>query len=146
MPDLLLHVDRGSAIPLRDQLYAQLREAIVGGRLSRGDRLPPTRRLAGELAVARLTVVDVYDQLLAEGYLEARQGAGTFVAVSIDGQVHGIAADATPSPDARLSAWARRVLDVVPGGEVTTRDPVRPTYDFRPGVGAWEQIAWARWR
>jgi GntR family transcriptional regulator/MocR family aminotransferase len=143
--DLLLRLERHSAVPLRDQLYHQLREAIVAGRLRRGDRLPPTRQLAAELSVARLTVVDVYDQLLAEGYAQARQGAGTFVAISLaeGGSPDGTATQTAPP---RLSRWGKQLVDLVPGDEVTRTEPNRPRYDFRPGVGAWEQIAWARWR
>lgn len=61
-------------------LHRQLRAAILDGRLKPGLRLPPSRALADQLGVARSTVVTVYDLLLSEGHLIARQGAGTFVA------------------------------------------------------------------
>jgi GntR family transcriptional regulator / MocR family aminotransferase len=57
-----------------------LRAAIREGRLAAGTRLPSTRALAGDLGLARGTVVEAFAQLLAEGYLEARHGAGTWVA------------------------------------------------------------------
>jgi GntR family transcriptional regulator / MocR family aminotransferase len=57
-----------------------LRAAIRGGRLSAGTRLPSTRALAGDLGLSRGTVVEAFAQLTAEGYLEARHGAGTWVA------------------------------------------------------------------
>ncbi|WP_328602881.1 MocR-like pyridoxine biosynthesis transcription factor PdxR [Nocardia terrae] len=65
----------------RAALEDALRSAIRGGRLAAGVRLPSSRVLATELGVARNTVADAYGQLVAEGWLEARQGSGTRVAV-----------------------------------------------------------------
>jgi len=76
----IVSVDRRSPVPLQTQLYRGLREAILRGRLRPGLRLPATRVLAHDLRVARNTVVAVFEQLVAEGYLEARIGAGTVVA------------------------------------------------------------------
>ena len=57
-----------------------LRAAIRDGRLAAGTRLPSTRALAGDLGLSRGTVVEAFAQLAAEGYLDARHGAGTWVA------------------------------------------------------------------
>ena len=65
---------------VRAALEAALREAVQAGRLAAGTRLPPTRTLAADLGVARNTVADAYGQLVAEGWLTARQGSGTRVA------------------------------------------------------------------
>src|SRR5262245_24456790 len=65
--------------PLFQQVYRALRDGIVAGRFAAGTRLPPTRALASELAVSRATVLLAYEQLLAEGYVGARQGSGTWV-------------------------------------------------------------------
>ena len=78
-PDVLVVLDRGAG-PLRTQIQDQFREAIRERRLSAGERLPSTRRLAELLDVSRGTVVDVYEQLLAEGYVESSVGSGTRVA------------------------------------------------------------------
>ena len=75
-----LEIDRRAGVPLQTQLYRGLREAILQGRLASGLRLPATRVLARELDVARNTVVAVFEQLVDEGYLAARVGAGTVVA------------------------------------------------------------------
>ena len=69
-----------ASTPLHRQLEAGLREAIRGGRLASGTRLPASRMLAGDLGVSRRLVVEAYSQLLAEGYLRSRRGAGTYVA------------------------------------------------------------------
>ena len=72
-------IDRASPLPLQRQLYAILRADILKGRLANGFALPPTRALAKQLGIGRNTVIAVYDQLLAEGFVDARQGSGTFV-------------------------------------------------------------------
>ena len=75
----LLPLDPQRAEPLYMQLYHTLRQAILCGQLRAGIQLPPTRVLATELAVSRTTIVTAFEQLIAEGYLEARVGSGTFV-------------------------------------------------------------------
>uniref|UniRef100_A0AAU2V444 PLP-dependent aminotransferase family protein n=1 Tax=Streptomyces sp. NBC_00003 TaxID=2903608 RepID=A0AAU2V444_9ACTN len=74
-----LHIDVGGA-GLRSGLTDALREAVRGGRLSPGTRLPSSRSLAADLGIARNTVADAYAELVAEGWLTARQGSGTTVA------------------------------------------------------------------
>lgn len=69
--------------PLRDQLVRTLRGSILEGRLEPGAKLPSTRHLAVELGVSRTTTQAAYEQLLAEGYLDARHGSGTFVAADL---------------------------------------------------------------
>ncbi|MBT2417618.1 PLP-dependent aminotransferase family protein [Streptomyces sp. ISL-22] len=64
----------------RAALTGALREAVRSGRLAPGTRLPPYRSLAADLGVARNTVADAYAELVAEGWLTARQGSGTRVA------------------------------------------------------------------
>ncbi len=81
--ELLLSIARDAgAEPLHAQVERQLREAIRAGRLTAGERLPPTRALAAELGVSRGVVVEAYAQLAAEGYLATRRGAGTVVAAA----------------------------------------------------------------
>lgn len=75
-----IRLDRGSAVPVSRQLEDQLRDVIRAGQLSGGTRLPSSRSLAAELGVSRPTVVVVLERLAAEGFLEMRRGAGTFVA------------------------------------------------------------------
>src|SRR5580693_4952901 len=79
-PELLVRLDRSARLPLRDQLQASLREAIRGGRLRAGERLPSSRVLARELGVSRGMIQECYGQLLAEGYLTSHTGSATRVA------------------------------------------------------------------
>ena len=76
---LPIALDRAESTPLHQQLCEQLRRAILNGRLSRGTRLPSTRTFAQVLGVSRTVTSSAYDELFAEGYLEGRQGSGTYV-------------------------------------------------------------------
>src|SRR5512135_3835410 len=80
-PELLVRLDRSAREPLRAQLETSLREAIRGGRLRTGERLPSSRELARELGVSRGLVQDCYGQLLSEGYLTSQIGSATRVAM-----------------------------------------------------------------
>jgi GntR family transcriptional regulator / MocR family aminotransferase len=111
--------------PRHERLVEALREAIVSGRLRAGEKLPPTRTLATQLALSRGTVVAAYEELIAEGYCAARTGAGTFVA--IDG---GGAQPERVAGLPRLSAWGRRLPVSAPAAAVDA-----PRWDFSSGRG-----------
>jgi GntR family transcriptional regulator/MocR family aminotransferase len=66
--------------PGREELERELRDGVRAGRLRPGTRLPSSRALAAQLGISRGVVVEAYAQLVAEGWLAARQGAGTTVA------------------------------------------------------------------
>ncbi|MBP7776252.1 MAG: PLP-dependent aminotransferase family protein [Acidobacteria bacterium] len=122
-----VHVHLGGRGQLSEQIFRQLFEAILDGRLPPGSRLPPTRELAARLAVSRNTVGVAYERLLAEGVTEGRVGAGTFV----------VSASAP---------WPQGLARRAPAGAVHPRDvwrttPVLPprrrgdvAFDFTPGT------------
>ncbi len=88
LPDFLLQrIDRASGGPVNRQIYQVLREAILSHQLPAGLQLPSSRELAHELAMSRNTVTHAYEQLIAEGYLETRTGAGTFIADTVPDQI-----------------------------------------------------------
>src|SRR5215470_7636702 len=80
-------INRTSPLPLHRQIYDGFRSAILEGRLRPGQRIPSTRVLATEIHVSRFPVLNAYGQLLAEGYLESRVGAGTVVSSSLPEQL-----------------------------------------------------------
>ena len=83
---------------VRASLETALRQAVQTGRLAAGTRLPASRTLAADLGVARNTVADVYGQLVAEGWLTARQGSGTRVAEHPAAEPPAVAAPAVTVP------------------------------------------------
>ncbi len=84
-----LHIDinRNSGISLSRQVYEKIRDDILLNRLLPGSRLPASRMLAKELGISRNVVMDAYDQLHAEGYIESR--AGSYTRVSDDTHYRG---------------------------------------------------------
>ncbi len=130
VPDLLVTLDRDSAVPLHRQIETAIRDRIRTGHLRKGAVLPPTRTVAAALGVSRGVVVEAYQQLAAEGYVTSRPGGYTHVAV--DGAVPVRGAAAVPAPGPRIdfgygradgahfprAAWSRslrRVLAETPG-------------------------------
>ncbi|GAB6939422.1 PLP-dependent aminotransferase family protein [Isoptericola variabilis] len=131
MPALPVRLDRAGRDPLGAQLSAQVRDLVSRGTLRRGDRLPSTRALAADLGVARSVAEQAYDQLVAEGWLTARRGAGTFVA-----------ADAVPRTTTRAAAGPRR--PVAQGGGLVRLSTGEPWIDPRHRAGwrrAWREVS-----
>jgi GntR family transcriptional regulator/MocR family aminotransferase len=83
----VIAVNRNAGKPLHKQIYDAYRGLIVSRNLRAGQQIPSTRALAAELKISRIPVLTAYSQLLAEGYFEARRGAGTFVCSSLPDQV-----------------------------------------------------------
>src|SRR6516164_10754387 len=79
----MIAVDRRDGQPLHRQIYDSFRAAILDRRLRPGQRIPSTRVLATEIGVSRFPILNAYAQLLAEGYLQSRVGAGTVVSDSL---------------------------------------------------------------
>ena len=135
-------IERSSQVPIYRQLEASLRRLILQGSLAPGQKLPSTRDLCQELGVSRITVKSVYEQLVAEGYAQARTGAGTFVAKGLDFEA---------SPNIRRPRHKTRVPDI----EITDRAraimssqaSVRhgETEAFRPGVPALDLFPIKAW-
>ena len=72
-------LDPKSAVPLYEQIAVRLKAAVATGELRPGDALPSVRQLAGRLRINPATVVQAYRGLEDEGFVEMRQGAGTYV-------------------------------------------------------------------
>ncbi|MGI5131371.1 PLP-dependent aminotransferase family protein [Pseudonocardia sp. CA-107938] len=107
--DVLLDLKPDAGGPLHERLTAALRSAINRRELAVGDLLPPSRTLARELGCSRWAVTEAFGQLVAEGYLEARTGAGT--------RVRWAAGESAPDHPT----------------EATRREPA-PRFDLTPGL------------
>jgi GntR family transcriptional regulator/MocR family aminotransferase len=129
---------------LTSRIYRQLREAILDGRLRPGERLPPTRVLAGRLEVSRNTVAIAYERLTAEGFLVARVGSGTFVtgrrvAARAPGRTAPAGAAVRPLP-----RWEALAAAQAAGSR--TGDGPAPVFDFRVGAPDGSLFPLATWR
>ncbi len=77
--EALFQLDPRSGVPIYLQLKERIRHQVTSGRLAPGTRLPTVRELAVDLRINANTVSRVYSELQREGYLETRQGSGTYV-------------------------------------------------------------------
>ena len=105
-------LDQSSRQSLQSQIFDQLRQLILDGKLKPGAPIPASRVLADQLSISRNTVLLVYDRLIAEGYLQSRRAIGTYVNLEL--------------PETSLAA-ARRIATSSP---VTTEMVNRPLIPF----------------
>ncbi len=123
MDQWIINLDAQQATPLYLQLYQQLKFAVLHGEIEAGARLPATRRMAKHLGVARVTVAQAYQLLQNEGFVESRQGAGTFV-TAVSPAHNKTTQPFTP----QLSPWGSRVLAI--GHRQEGKQSLRPEIDF----------------
>ena len=76
---MYIAINRNSPLSIKKQLYNSLTTLIHEGTLSTGDKLPSTRTLATQLNIARNSVIEIYEQLVAEGYAVSKTGQGTYI-------------------------------------------------------------------
>jgi GntR family transcriptional regulator/MocR family aminotransferase len=137
--------------PLHRQLYVALKNAILRGRLRPGARLPSTRAIADDLGVSRTTVLNAFDQLSAEGYLEGAVGSGTRVTPSIPGDLKKLAAKArarTSSGSPMIAGRARLKSGADLSFLRTAARPLRPGHpDLRLfPLDLWARLSAKHWR
>ena len=150
-PELVL-LARDRKTPAYQWLYEALRKEILAGTLSAGTRLPSSRDLARQYGLARGTIVNAFEQLATEGYVEGTVGSGTYVSRTLPDELleaGGHQKTQTPlvTPERHLSRYAKRVRPVT----VTATARVRafrtdlPALDLFP-TALWAQVASRRLR
>jgi len=155
VPYTALALDPSSSEPLYRQLYEALRGAILAGQLKPGTRLQSTREMAAELGVSRNTVMNAFEQLLAEGYLEGQVGSGTYVSRALPDEMLFIRA-ALPRA-AQVSSKGRALSErgaALAHTMLTASQDLSRVRAFRPGTPAlnafpadlWSKLLARRWR
>jgi GntR family transcriptional regulator/MocR family aminotransferase len=150
--DLLIRIDARLREGLQQQIYAAVRRAILEGVVAPGTRLPSSRALADDLSVSRTTTLLAYEQLIAEGYLTAQHGSGTYVARELPDDLPRLA---IPRRQSRLRhpPLSRRGVALA-GTPPPARRIAGPPRPFRIGVPAldlfpvrvWAQLVGRRLR
>lgn len=140
----LIDLSRTDEEGLVAQLTSQLRKLIATGRLAKGRALPSSRRLASDLGVSRNTVTYAFEQLAAEGYLEASHGRRPVVTVDGAERIEGASAVTSRVRPARpqLSPWASQLKRT--DWPMSYQAPLKP---LRPGHGDFREFpneVWAR--
>ncbi|WP_314949981.1 PLP-dependent aminotransferase family protein [Bradyrhizobium cosmicum] len=144
MISALIDLRRADDAGLVAHLTSQLRALIATGRLGKGRVLPSSRRLAHDLGVSRNTVTHAFEQLAAEGYLEASHGRRPVVKVDGSERIEGggaVASGVRPRKP-RLSSWASKLKQT--DWPMSYQAPLKP---LRPGLGDAREFpheVWAR--
>ncbi len=140
-----LKLERASRTPLYRQLESQLREAILSGLIKPGAQLPSSRVLSHDIGLSRPTIVQVYEYLGIEGYLESQRGAGTFVSRVLPVFL--------PKSDAGKTAHILNANAQKPLSATGARFQVSktifesgPLAAFMPNVPAFNQFPQAQWQ
>jgi GntR family transcriptional regulator/MocR family aminotransferase len=134
-------------------LYAALRTEIVEGWLRPGARLPATRELAKHYGLSRGTVVNGFEQLKAEGYIEGNVGSGTYVSRVLPDELLEVTRQMRAKPQATQRS-ERRISDYAQRVDPFSNLEIRPTRAFRANLPAldlfpatlWAQVAAHRLR
>ncbi|GAA0775637.1 PLP-dependent aminotransferase family protein [Roseibium denhamense] len=148
-----IKIDKAAGKKRSIQLYMALRDLLLTGALTPGDRLPATRTLAQEIGVSRTTVIDAVDRLTSEGLLEARVGSGTYVSEALTARL-------APKPAAnsndvaqvapRLSHASKHAIpDFTPRARLPHKSQAfvtaLPALDAFP-MGQWAKLSARHWR
>jgi GntR family transcriptional regulator/MocR family aminotransferase len=135
----MVRLDRRQRTSLQSQLYRQVKELIITGRLKAGVRVPSTRDLVGQLGVSRNTIIYALDQLAAEGYLNSRIGSGIYVAdlPTREVRIAAVVGSMTERKSPQISVRAARfsISKVTPEyatGKVRPFRPCQPALDHFP--------------
>ena len=107
----MIYIDRNLKMPLHEQVYIRVKDAILQGSFAAGTRLPATRTLAAELGVGRNTVITAYKNLADEGYVRSIGGSG-FIVQNVRTDLHQTAwtpekpEEISETPEIRYDFWS----------------------------------------
>lgn len=133
-----LKLDRKNHESLQQQLFQVLRQGVLSSDLPADLKLPSSRQLATSLSIARNTVIAVYDQLIAEGYLISKVGSGTRVSNSVS-EVQSKQKSKLPGQSPRLSTRGLRMTS-------TKRSMFTGVQaSFQAGLPALDEFPYAKW-
>ena len=142
-----LTLDRNAAAPLFRQLYGAVKDAVLRGTLRSGMQLPPTRELCRLMGVSRQTVLNAWDQLMAEGYLSGFVGKGTFIGSQLPVGAR------TPAPRGLMRPLSARGANYAGAMKYVGyhQGPVRAFRASMPGLDlfpfdVWSRLEARRWR
>ncbi len=152
-PLLSVSIDKRTGMSLQIQIFDQVRDAILAGRLAPGTRLPASRTLATELGVSRNTVLAAFERLYAEGYTEGQTGSGTRVSKVLPEELLSARRDGRtrsegPSLAGKLSRmsqsiiWSRHQTDTT---RLRAFRPNLPDLDSFP-FDVWSRLVGRFWR
>lgn len=143
-PLLSIAIEKNSDLPLQIQIFDQVRDAILSGRLAPGTRLPASRTLASELTVSRNTVLAAFERLYAEGYTEGQVGSGTRVSLVLPEEL--LSARKNFTEEDVLSGHSGKLSRLATRLQLYRRpNKVAHLRAFRPGLPDLDSFPFAVW-
>ncbi len=131
--------------PLHAQLTRALKDVLAAGAVNNGARLPPTRHLARELGLSRNTVLTAYEQLRAEGFVDARVGSGSYASSRLPAVAANDPQPATALPQSAYARRGRQVHDPLARPAGASEEGTRLDFQYGlPLVDPALTTAWAR--
>ncbi len=150
---LSVGIDHASSRPVSTQLYVILRDLILSGGFAAGDRLPASRTLARDLTLSRTTIIEAFDRLTAEGLIESRVGAGTYVSKALEVERPRAPNPPVRAEDSKTPRLARAMAQSVGRFGERSRLPstarafttALPAFDAFP-MAQWARLSAKHWR
>lgn len=150
--DFTINIDTNSGVALHHQLYKEIKQAILNGRLKPAQKIPSSRALAQLLGLSRTTITNCYDELTSEGYLESTTGLGTFVCQNLPEKLLQIKQNTSNSSsqntvnnsldiNTNLANFAHRL----PNLPKIPRSILQPKFSFRAWSPDLESFPLAEW-
>ncbi|MGJ5674160.1 MAG: PLP-dependent aminotransferase family protein [Nostochopsis sp.] len=144
--DLAIALDSRINVPLHQQLYEEIRKAILNRRLLPNQRIPSTRKLSKSLGISRTTVTTCYEQLFSEGYIRTIVGSGTYVCAQLpEDLLHSAPIESvqkSASGQSSLSQYAASLSK----NDVSINTESEAPINFRYGRPAFELFPMRLWR
>lgn len=148
-----IQIDKSAGKKISIQLYMGLRDLLLTGALTPGDRIPASRTLAREIGVSRTTVIDAVDRLISEGLLEAHVGSGTFVSQALNARLEPVAPPVSPEDHKAVPRLSHAAKHAIPDFAPRARLPHRsqafitalPALDAFP-MAQWAKLSARHWR
>ncbi|KOP22859.1 aspartate aminotransferase [Hapalosiphon sp. MRB220] len=144
--DLAIALDNHIDVPLHQQLYEEMRKAILNGRLLPNQRIPSTRKLSKSLGISRTTVTTCYEQLFSEGYIRTIIGSGTYVCTQLpDDLLHSAPIESIQKSALGQSSLSEYAASLIKNDVLINTEPQAPI-NFRYGRPAFELFPMQLWR
>lgn len=137
-----LAIDKKSKQPLYRQLYENLRNAILSGRIRAGERLPPTREVSADLNISRNVVSLAFEQLVLEGYVTGKVGSGTFVSSTLPDDF--IRSESSPGGSRRNVQAPKNIKTVDVLQRNAAKEEITPFQNAVPGVDIFPFDVWSK--
>jgi GntR family transcriptional regulator/MocR family aminotransferase len=146
-PQILLTyivIDRTLKKPIYKQLYEQLKDGMLKGLLKPGDRMPSSREMGREFNISRNAVIQVFEQLEMEGFLDSKTGAGTFISAGIHYSAFRKKELKNPASSPARALAREKGLHHVFSGEESSNEPMLPFQQSVPSVADFPFAIWSK--